>query len=201
MASGLAPALGAATSKCVSDAGRRRRADLLHDSPPAAFRACRLPQAAPLTKHKVVFLGDQGTGKTTMIKAFMYGTFEQTYKVRLGFAAVPAAAQSSRSGVRCNPPPCVNPPQATVGIDFFSKTLYLDDRTVRLQIWDSAGQEYVGPPRLAVRDTRATYVSLCHPSTGASAASRRATSATRPSPSSCTTLQVRRLPRALRCFS
>jgi hypothetical protein len=70
----------------------------------------RLPQAAPLTKHKVVFLGDQGTGKTTMIKAFMYGTFEQTYK-------------------------------ATVGIDFFSKTLYLDDRTVRLQIWDSAGQE------------------------------------------------------------
>ena len=33
------------------------------------------------------------------------------------------------------------PRQATVGIDFFSKTMYLDDRTVRLQIWDSAGQE------------------------------------------------------------
>lgn len=77
---------------------------------PATGGDSRLPQAAPLTKHKVVFLGDQGTGKTTMIKAFMYGTFEQTYK-------------------------------ATVGIDFFSKTLYLDDRTVRLQIWDSAGQE------------------------------------------------------------
>ena len=27
------------------------------------------------------------------------------------------------------------------GIDFLSKTMYLDDRTVRLQIWDSAGQE------------------------------------------------------------
>ncbi len=31
--------------------------------------------------------------------------------------------------------------QATIGIDFLSKTMYLDDRTVRLQIWDSAGQE------------------------------------------------------------
>ena len=33
--------------------------------------------------------------------------------------------------------------QATIGIDFFSKTVYLDDRTVRLQLWDTAGQEYV----------------------------------------------------------
>ena len=31
--------------------------------------------------------------------------------------------------------------QATIGIDFLSKTLYLDDRTVRLQLWDTAGQE------------------------------------------------------------
>ena len=30
---------------------------------------------------------------------------------------------------------------ATIGIDFLSKTLYLDDRTVRLQLWDTAGQE------------------------------------------------------------
>lgn len=34
--------------------------------------------------------------------------------------------------------------QATIGIDFLSKTLYLDDRTVRLQLWDTAGQ--VRPP-------------------------------------------------------
>ena len=27
------------------------------------------------------------------------------------------------------------------GVDFFSKTLYLEDRTVRLQLWDTAGQE------------------------------------------------------------
>jgi len=31
--------------------------------------------------------------------------------------------------------------QATIGIDFLSKTMYLEDRTVRLQIWDTAGQE------------------------------------------------------------
>merc|ERR1712217_260222 len=31
--------------------------------------------------------------------------------------------------------------QATIGIDFLSKTFYLEDRTVRLQLWDTAGQE------------------------------------------------------------
>ena len=67
-------------------------------------------QVAALLKYKCVFLGDQGTGKTSIIKAFMYGSFDHNY-------------------------------QATIGIDFLSKTMYLDDRTVRLQIWDSAGQE------------------------------------------------------------
>jgi GTPase SAR1 family protein len=36
--------------------------------------------------------------------------------------------------------------QATIGIDFLSKTLYLDDRTVRLQLWDTAGQVRPQPP-------------------------------------------------------
>ncbi|KAL1562065.1 Ras-related protein RABH1b [Salvia divinorum] len=31
--------------------------------------------------------------------------------------------------------------QTTIGIDFVTKTLYLEDRTVRLQLWDTAGQE------------------------------------------------------------
>mmetsp|Transcript_3583 Transcript_3583/g.7700 ORF Transcript_3583/g.7700 Transcript_3583/m.7700 type:complete len:209 (-) Transcript_3583:1577-2203(-) len=31
--------------------------------------------------------------------------------------------------------------QPTIGIDFLSKSLYLDDRTIRLQLWDTAGQE------------------------------------------------------------
>ncbi|KAH7825265.1 Rab6a [Monocercomonoides exilis] len=29
----------------------------------------------------------------------------------------------------------------TIGIDFLSKTIYLDEQTVRLQLWDTAGQE------------------------------------------------------------
>ncbi|KAG0686932.1 Rab GTPase ypt6 [Pichia californica] len=31
--------------------------------------------------------------------------------------------------------------KTTIGIDFLSKTMYLDDQTIRLQLWDTAGQE------------------------------------------------------------
>lgn len=30
--------------------------------------------------------------------------------------------------------------QATIGIDFLSKTMYLEGGTIRLQLWDTAGQ-------------------------------------------------------------
>ncbi|KAJ8943284.1 hypothetical protein NQ318_017302 [Aromia moschata] len=63
-----------------------------------------------LRKYKLVFLGEQSVGKTSLITRFMYDSFDTTY-------------------------------QATVGIDFLSKTVYLKDRTVRLQLWDTAGQE------------------------------------------------------------
>ncbi|KAF5826475.1 RabH/Rab6 [Dunaliella salina] len=65
---------------------------------------------SPLAKYKLVFLGDQSVGKTSIITRFMYDKFDNTY-------------------------------QATIGIDFLSKTMYLEDRTVRLQLWDTAGQE------------------------------------------------------------
>ena len=38
--------------------------------------------------------------------------------------------------------------QATIGIDFLSKAMYLEDRTVRLQLWDTAGQVCYNTPRL-----------------------------------------------------
>merc|ERR1719222_1744481 len=63
-----------------------------------------------LNKYKLVFLGEQSVGKTSLITRFMYDSFDNTY-------------------------------QATIGIDFLSKTMYLEDRTVRLQLWDTAGQE------------------------------------------------------------
>ncbi len=31
--------------------------------------------------------------------------------------------------------------QVTIGIDFVSKTMYVEDKTVKLQLWDTAGQE------------------------------------------------------------
>uniref|UniRef100_A0A8C2FEP5 RAB41, member RAS oncogene family n=1 Tax=Cyprinus carpio TaxID=7962 RepID=A0A8C2FEP5_CYPCA len=60
----------------------------------------------PLRKFKLVFLGEQSVGKTSLITRFMYDSFDNTY-------------------------------QATIGIDFLSKTMYLEDRT----LWDTAGQE------------------------------------------------------------
>ena len=68
------------------------------------------PQVTPPAKYKIVILGDQGVGKTSLLTRFMYESFEENYL-------------------------------STVGIDFCSKTMYLDDRTIRLQIWDTAGQE------------------------------------------------------------
>lgn len=68
------------------------------------------PQVTPLAKYKIVILGDQGVGKTSLLTRFMYESFEENYL-------------------------------STVGIDFCSKTMYLEDRTIRLQIWDTAGQE------------------------------------------------------------
>eukprot|EP01122_Echinamoeba_exundans_P003699 TRINITY_DN13775_c0_g1_i1.p1 TRINITY_DN13775_c0_g1~~TRINITY_DN13775_c0_g1_i1.p1 ORF type:complete len:221 (-),score=60.06 TRINITY_DN13775_c0_g1_i1:72-734(-) len=66
--------------------------------------------SSSMAKYKLVFLGDQSVGKTSIITRFMYDTFDTTY-------------------------------QPTIGIDFLSKTMYLDDKTVRLQLWDTAGQE------------------------------------------------------------
>ena len=64
----------------------------------------------PLRKYKLVFIGDQSVGKTSIISRFQYNTFDDHY-------------------------------QTTIGIDFVSKTVPVDDGTVRLQLWDTAGQE------------------------------------------------------------
>eukprot|EP00029_Vermamoeba_vermiformis_P000061 TRINITY_DN10065_c0_g1_i1.p1 TRINITY_DN10065_c0_g1~~TRINITY_DN10065_c0_g1_i1.p1 ORF type:complete len:208 (+),score=25.78 TRINITY_DN10065_c0_g1_i1:253-876(+) len=63
-----------------------------------------------LSKFKIVFLGDQNVGKTSIITRFIYDTFDDTY-------------------------------QATIGIDFFSKVMSVDNKLYRLQLWDTAGLE------------------------------------------------------------
>lgn len=85
-----------------------------------------------------VFLGDQSVGKTSIITRFMYDKFDNTYQVRP--CTWPPASQSwfrkqlpflLQQHDRANL--CLL--QATIGIDFLSKTMYLEDRTVRLQLW------------------------------------------------------------------
>ncbi|WVO24576.1 uncharacterized protein IAS62_005944 [Cryptococcus decagattii] len=66
--------------------------------------------STPLKKFKLVFLGEQSVGKTSLITRF-----QQSVSILEQY-------QSS-----------------SAGIDFLSKTMYLEDRTVRLQLWDTAG--------------------------------------------------------------
>ena len=58
----------------------------------AAAAGSQAPSFAPLAKYKLVFLGDQGVGKTSIIKSFMYGVFDTTYQVWLPVTAPPLRA-------------------------------------------------------------------------------------------------------------
>lgn len=42
-----------------------------------------LPRMTHLGNYKLVFLGDQAVGKTSIITCFMYGNFDTNYQVRL----------------------------------------------------------------------------------------------------------------------
>ncbi|KAL3897627.1 MAG: hypothetical protein SGPRY_013015, partial [Prymnesium sp.] len=84
------------------------RALRLGPSPPMS--ASSSTAVKPLRKYKLVFIGDQSVGKTSIISSFMYDTFDSHYA-------------------------------STIGIDFVSKSVPVDDGTVRLQLWDTAGQE------------------------------------------------------------
>ncbi|CAD8086282.1 unnamed protein product [Paramecium primaurelia] len=66
--------------------------------------------SGPMQKFKIVFLGNQSVGKTSIINRFIFDNFTGNE-------------------------------QPTVGIDFISKTLQVDNKSVRLQLWDTAGQE------------------------------------------------------------
>ncbi|TNV78177.1 hypothetical protein FGO68_gene16050 [Halteria grandinella] len=61
-------------------------------------------------KFKVVFLGDQSVGKTSIIHRFIYDSFDDNY-------------------------------QATIGIDFMSHKMFVEDKIIILNLWDTAGQE------------------------------------------------------------
>lgn len=68
------------------------------------------------TKYKIVLLGDQHVGKTSIIDRFINDRFETTYSVHLIIL------------------------QATIGIDFLVRNLSYQNKNYRLQLWDTAGQ-------------------------------------------------------------
>lgn len=61
------------------------------------------------TKIKICLIGDAGSGKTSLIINWMYGTFDSHYK-------------------------------STIGVGFLSRTISQANGSLRLQIWDTAGQ-------------------------------------------------------------
>ena len=67
-------------------------------------------QIQELPKIKIIFLGDQGTGKSSILNRFVNDKFDDKY-------------------------------QATVGLDFNSKIVKIDNQDVRLILFDTAGQE------------------------------------------------------------
>lgn len=67
----------------TSAAGVGGGADGLGLGRAGAAASVALPASAPLTKFKICFLGDQGVGKTSIIRNFQKGQFDGSYKVRL----------------------------------------------------------------------------------------------------------------------
>ena len=63
-----------------------------------------------VTRHKIIFVGDAGVGKTTIISRIMDNPFNEVY-------------------------------EPSIGVDFMSKNIKFREQSIKLQIWDTAGQE------------------------------------------------------------
>jgi Ras-related protein Rab-6A len=131
--------------------GRRPK----RDARAAAMSATRAG-VTPLPKYKLVFLGVRARGASIATRA-TNDAMKRRSGQRAGRTsretttddrsnALERAAQDQSVGKtsiisRFMYDKFDNSYQATIGIDFLSKTMYLEDRTVRLQLWDTAGQE------------------------------------------------------------
>ena len=63
-----------------------------------------------VTRHKIIFVGDAGVGKTTLISRIMDNPFSDVY-------------------------------EPSIGVDFMSKSIKYRGQNIKLQMWDTAGQE------------------------------------------------------------
>jgi Ras-related protein Rab-6A len=91
-----------------------------------------------MKKYKLVFLGEQSVGKTSLITRFV-GPHPTNSSSHTVLSLIPNRYRvASCHFLHCQMYDTFdNTYQATIGIDFLSKTMYLDDRTVRLQLWDT----------------------------------------------------------------
>ena len=81
-----------------------------------------------VTRHKIIFVGDAGVGKTCIINRIVDNPFSETYEM-------------------------------SIGVDFMSKNLRYHGQNIKLQIWDSAGQEkYKGLIPSYVRNSSIVFV-------------------------------------------
>ena len=63
-----------------------------------------------VARHKIIFVGDAGVGKTTIISRIMDNPFNDAY-------------------------------EPSIGVDFMSKSISFRGQNIKLQMWDTAGQE------------------------------------------------------------
>ena len=71
-------------------------------------------------RYKIVFVGDICVGKTSIMNRFISNEFQEEYDVnKLYFIIF----------------------QSTIGVDFSTKMIEFRNNSIKLQIWDSAGQE------------------------------------------------------------
>ena len=77
-------------------------------------------------RYKIVFVGDICVGKTSIMNRFISDEFFEEYDVILLYK------YKINNNLKI---------QATIGVDFATKMIEFRDNTIKLQIWDSAGQE------------------------------------------------------------
>ena len=81
-----------------------------------------------VTRHKIIFVGDAGVGKTTIISRIMDNPFNEVY-------------------------------EPSIGVDFMSKSIKYRGQNIKLQMWDTAGQEkYKGLIPSYVRNSSIVFV-------------------------------------------
>jgi Ras-related protein Rab-6A len=87
-----------------------------------------LDNSVSSTRHKIIFVGDAGVGKTTIISRIMDSPFTDAY-------------------------------EPSIGVDFMSKNIKYHGQNIKLQMWDTAGQEkYKGLIPSYVRNSSIVFI-------------------------------------------